>query len=494
MRTKPILLISGREELAQNGHSVRRAPERTSVLFFRLGARICALCALLLALGGLTWSVAQQLQGVIVKNPGKPLIAVPEFRAAGAAAPLMAAFNKTVLDDLSASPLINFVPRTLYPLQIPQQPSDLIAGNSAPGATPQGMRLSDWSLPPVSSNFLGLGYGAENRGQLVVFGWFYSAAPNMPSLQQAQVFGKIYTATLDDAGAIDAGHRYAADILAQFGGKSLVGTRIVFVSNRSGHKEIWTMNWDGTDQRQLTHLNSISVFPSASPDGRLVAFTSYASGAPNIYIYSLDTGRKLPFYNQRASMNAFVTFTPDSKEMIYSSTAGGGPSQLYRCNIDGSNLRRITSSGAIEVEAKINPKTGADLLDVSGREGLPQIFHMNLEGADIHRVSAGTGEATNPAWNPDGVHIAFAWTRGYEPGNYNIFVMDVTSGQPPVQLTSHEGRNENPTWAPDGAHIAYASRQGRQSQIWVMNADGSGKHALTTVGSNENPVWVNAEQ
>ncbi len=449
--------------------------------------------AFVLVTGGLTWGVAQQIQTTIEKNAGKPHVAVPEFRGSGAAASLMAVFNKTVADDLNDSPLINFVPRTLYPLQIPQQPSDLIAGNSAPGATPQGMRLSDWSLPPVSTNFLGIGYGAEDRGQFVVFGWLYSAAPNMPSLQQAQVFGKIYTATLDQAGAIDAGHRYAADILAQFGGKSLVGTRIVFESDRSGHKEIWTMNWDGSDQRQLTHLNSISVFPSASPDGRIVAFTSYASGSPNIYLYSLDTGRKLPFYNQRASMNAFVTFTPDSKQMIYSSTAGGGPAQLYRCNIDGSNLRRITSSGAIEVEAKINPKTGADLVDVSGREGLPQIFHMNIEGADVERISAGTGEATNPAWSPDGVHIAFAWTKGFEPGNYNIFIMDIASRQT-TQLTAHEGRNENPVWAPDSAHIAYASRRGRQSQIWVMNADGTGKHALTNAGSNENPVWVNAEQ
>lgn len=451
--------------------------------------------AVLLAFGGFASSFAQQPQinGEIQKPAGAPRVAVPDFRGSGAAAGLMAVFNKTVADDLNGSPLVAFVPRTLYPIQIPQQPSDLVAGNANSGGTPQGMHLSDWSLPPMTANFLGIGYGAEDRGQFVVFGWLFSANASVPGIQQAQVFGKIYTATLDQPGAIDAGHRYAADILAQFGGKSLVGTRIVFVSDRTGHKEIWTMNWDGSDQRQLTHLNSISIFPSASPDGRIVAFTSYVSGAPNVYMFSLDTGRKLPFYNQRASMNAFVTFTPDSKRVIYSSTAAGGPAQLYMCNVDGSNLHRITSSGAIEVEAKINPKTGADMVDVSGREGLPQIFHMNMEGADVERLSAGTGEATNPAWNPDGIHIAFAWTKGFEPGNYNIFIMDVSSRQT-VQLTAGEGRNEDPTWAPDGAHIAYANRRGRQSQIWVMNADGTGKHALTSTGSNENPVWVNAEQ
>ncbi|MGH9624474.1 MAG: TolB family protein, partial [Bryobacteraceae bacterium] len=200
-----------------------------------------------------------QITGVIT-HPGKPLIAVTAFRGAGAAAPLMDLFNQTVMSDLQGSPLVNFVPRTLYPTQVPQTSTDLIAGVKTANQAVNGLRLTDWSLPPTSAGYLGFGYGAEDHGMFVIFGWFYTADPHIPTLQQAQVFGRVYTASLDKAGAIDAGHRYAADILAVFGGKSLVGTRIVFVSNRSGHKEIWVMNWDGTNQKQLTHYGSISVF------------------------------------------------------------------------------------------------------------------------------------------------------------------------------------------------------------------------------------------
>jgi TolB protein len=451
----------------------------------------------LLAVCGLGWLLGQQVQGTIEKNPGKPHVAVTDFRASGAATSYIGAFNDTVRSDLEGSPLINFVPKTLYPLQVPQQPSDLVAGIAPPSRgraiTMMGNRLTDWSLPPVSANYLGMGYGAEDRGMFVVFGWFYSTSTQMQTLQQAQVFGKVYTAPMTREGAVDAGHRYAADILAQFGGKSLVGTRIVFVSDRTGAKEIWVMNWDGTDQRQLTNYHSISTFPSASPDGHIVAFTTWAVGYPAIQMFSLDSGRKLPFYNQRASMNAFVTFTPDSKRVIFSSTLAGGNAQLYMANVDGSGLRRLTASGVIEVEPKINPKTGTDLVDVSGRSGLPQVYHMTLEGTDVQRLSAGTGEATNPSWSPDGDHIAFAWTKGFEPGNYNIFVTDAASQQV-TQLTASEGRNENPSFAPDGAHIVYASKRGRESQIWEMNADGTGKHQITQAGSNEKPFWVNAEQ
>jgi TolB protein len=442
-------------------------------------------------------SARQQVVGTIEKNPGKPLVAVTDFRATGVTAPtLMATFNSTVQSDLQGSPVINFIPKTLYPLRIPQVPNDLAVGlaqaNAKPAPTP-GFRLADWYAPPAKANYLGIGYGAEDRGLFVVFGYLYTTAPNITDLQQAQVFGKVYTASLDQSGAIDAAHHYAADILAQFGGQSLVGTRIVFVSDRTGSKEIWTMNWDGADQKQITKYNSISTFPSASPDGRIVAFTTYATGYPAIQLFSLDTGRKLPFYNQRASMNAFVSFTPDSKQIVFSSTASGGAAQLFMANADGSGFRRITNSGAIEVEAKINPKTGTDIVDVSGRSGLPQVYRMNIEGADVQRLSAGTGEATNPSWSPDGSHIAFAWTKGFEPGNYNIFVMDVIN-KDTTQLTAAEGRNENPGWSPDGAHIVYASKRGRQSQIWVMNADGTGKHPLTSAGNNEKPVWVNAEK
>jgi len=124
---------------------------------------------------------------------------------------------------------------------------------------------------------------------------------------------------------------------------------------------------------------------------------------------------------------------------------------------------------------------------------MPQIYTMSLDGAGVTRLTSGEGEAVNPSWSPDGQHIAFAWTRGFEPGNYNIFIMDVAS-RALTQLTYGAGRNENPSWAPDGVHLVYSSRQGRGLQIWTMLANGSEKKQLTTSGNNEKPVWSRASQ
>ena len=85
-------------------------------------------------------------------------------------------------------------------------------------------------------------------------------------------------------------------------------------------------------------------------------------------------------------------------------------------------------------------------------------------------------------------HIAFAWTQGYEPGNLNIFIIDVADGSY-VQLTHGEGKNENPTWAPDGVHLAFSSTRSGREQIWSMRADGSDLKQLTTEGANSNPAW-----
>ena len=93
-----------------------------------------------------------------------------------------------------------------------------------------------------------------------------------------------------------------------------------------------------------------------------------------------------------------------------------------------------------------------------------------------------------PAWDPQGENLTFAWTRGFEPGNYNIFVINVATQQL-VQLTHGAGRNEHPTWSPSGTHIVFSSNRSGGTQIWTMRADGTQFRKLTSQGQNEGPVW-----
>jgi TolB protein len=135
----------------------------------------------------------------------------------------------------------------------------------------------------------------------------------------------------------------------------------------------------------------------------------------------------------------------------------------------------------------VNPKNPGLLVFVAGQTH-PQVYQMNSDGASVERVTNGEGEASNPAWHPDGQHLAFSWTRGIATGNFNLFVMDFGSKQY-VQLTHSEGRNENPSWAPDGRHLAFASTRTGVSQIFTMLADGTQVKQLTSQGGNRSPVW-----
>ena len=437
---------------------------------------------------------ASDISGVIT-NTERPALAIADLRGTGDAQQFMGGFNTTLWDEVSNAGVLKMVSKSLYPLDVPQRPQDFrpptvtnpVRRGEAPRTVKNGPWLKDWSGPPVAANYLAFGYTSIVDGRLALYGWLFNVG--QPDVASAQVIGKVYFGSMDAAGARQVARDFAADILQQFGAKSLAGTKIYFVSDRSGSKEIWSMDYDGMNQRQLTRYNSISNMPAVSPDGSLVAFTTYAGGNPQIRIHSIATGRRMPFYNPVSSVVETPEFTPDGKQLLFA-TAVDGWVQICIANADGSGFRRISNVRAIEVSPKVNPKTGADMLFISGRSGHQQLWRSTLEGADMQRITPGEGDVSNPAWNPNGKTIAFAWTRGYEPGNFNIFVMDVATRQP-VQLTQGVGRNENPWWAPDGVHLVFSSKRGSTTQIYSMLADGSNVRQLTSQGNNLQPVWAN---
>jgi TolB protein len=453
--------------------------------------------------GALCLLTGQDATIKVSKEAGIPAIAIPDLRGVGDAQKFMAAFNETLTADVKASGRFKIVPKTSLPTFVPQQPSDFQQPTAQAAAPPSrgrkqapvtvvppnggGHWMQDWSSPPAQANHLAFGYTAPQNGVLVLQGWLYDLSKDTPA--NAQLIGKRYLSTVDEAGARKIAHEFAADIITLFGGQSLYGSHIYFTSDRTGHKEIWMMDPDGKNQRQITRFNNISTYPTISPDGTKVAFTSWVKGQPAIFVFSVDPVRDLRYYNQAASVNQAGSFTPDGKQIVYASSAGTGRCcRIFIANLDGTGFRPISSSSAIEVEPKVNPKTGSDIVFSSGRSGPQQVYRMNMDGSDVERLTPGIGEASNASWHPGGQHIAFAWTQGYATGAFNIFTMNVATKNY-VQLTHGDGKNENPSWAPDGIHIVFAKTRGNSSHIYTMLADGNQLQQLTTVGHNERPVW-----
>jgi TolB protein len=454
--------------------------------------------ALLAAIALTAVGIAQESDIVAkIQRQQRAAIALPDFRGSGDAQKFMDTFNQTLYGDLEGSGSFRMVAKSMYPLEVPQRPQDFVPpaaaaapqrkGSATPQTTRRGPWLTDWSDPPVSATYLAFGYSAAQDGRLVVRAWLYNVVQQ--DLANAQVIGKLYLGSLDEAGARQTAHDFASDIMAQFGVKGLAGTKIYYESEANGVREVWSMDPDGSNQKQLTFHKSLVMGKALSPDGTMLAYAVQIKGQWVIQVQSLETGGRLSFFNAPGTLNWTPDFTPDGKRIVFASnTAKEGSQEIYIADTNGRAMDRLTFNGGTNAEPKVNPKTGNEIVFVSGRNGMPQIYKMNTSGADLQMLSSGEGEAVNPAWHPDGQKIAFAWTKGFAPGNYNIFWMDVATRQF-TQLTHGAGLNENPTWAPDGIHLAFSSTREGGQQIWTMLADGTQLRKLTTRGRNRRPVW-----
>jgi TolB protein len=381
-------------------------------------------------------------------------------------------FNTTLWNDLQAAGIFDMVSRSFYPLSIP--------------GAPQEVHLGDWSSAPPNANMLTFGNLAVQGGTLNVQGWLFDTK----NAQSPQVLGKQYREQANDSNARLIAHRFADEIIFRLGGgiQGIAETKLYFVSSRGGSKEIWQMDYDGANQKQLTHLGSIALSPHVSPDNSRVAFSGVTKEGWQILMYSLDLGRLVNFTHFGGD-NYSPAWSSDGQNIAFSSSRTGN-TQIYTVSSSGGNARRLTEGRSPDVSPTWNPKTNAQIAWVAGRTGLPQIYTMASDGTNVVRMTD-QGYAVSPSWSPNGQFLAFAWVRHYgpgAPGASDIYAMDIASKQW-VQLTHDGGRNDFPSWSPDGRHIVFQSNRTGKVQIWSMLADGSEQRQLTTSGENSQPNW-----
>ncbi len=404
----------------------------------------------------------------------KPRIAVADFAPRGASAePHGKLFTEVVRNDLQFSGILELVSPSFYPVPSPAVPNEL--------------KAQVWTDPPASSHLVAFGNLTESPTEVAIEAWLY----DVRNTSAPPIVGKVYRGSPTDTQVRKFAHQFADEIVEKLSGglPGVAATQIVFVSTRTGAKELWVMDYDGANQRPLTSLRSISLTPRWSPDASRIAFTCYASAfgvvSPQICIYSLDAGRPVTFARYRGT-NSAPAWSPDGSQILFSSSMQGNP-ELYVMDSSGARPRRLTFSTGASTSPAWNPKTGQTVAFVSDRGGIPHLYLMNADGTNTQKLDLpDMGYVIDPAWSPNGQLLAFSWRR--PSGNYDIYVMDPATRQI-VEITRDQGRNERPSWAPDGRHIVFESTRSGSRQIWVMLADGSQPHALTLSGTNASPNW-----
>ncbi|MBZ5643748.1 MAG: translocation protein TolB [Acidobacteriia bacterium] len=391
------------------------------------------------------------------------------------AQPLAVEFADVVRNDLDFSGILDLVSKSYNPLQTP--------------GTPAEVDFKAWSDAPASAQLLAFGAVSADANSLEISAWLN----DVRNASLPPVIGKVYRGAPTDVQVRAFAHQFADEIIGKLSGglPGIAATQIAFVSNRTGNKEIWTMDYDGENQHPLTQLHTIALTPRWSPDASRIAFTCYAqpnSGSvltAQICIYSAASNRLISWPRFQGT-NSSPAWSPDGSQLMFMSSMYGNP-ELFITDASGARPKRLTYSNGANTSPTFNPKTGQQVAFVSDRGGIPQLYTMNADGTSQAKVDlADKGYVIDPAWSPNGQLLAFSWRR--PNGNYDLYIMEIVTHQL-VELTRDAGRNERPSWAPDGRHIVFESTRTGTRQIWSMLADGTSAHQLTKQGQNESPNW-----
>lgn len=290
-----------------------------------------------------------------------------------------------------------------------------------------------------------------------------------------------------------------------FGTQGIASTKLLFsVKNQAVHgvSEIWEVDYDGANARQLTKEKSYSISPVYIPPkpGFLSGgflYVSYRIGQPKIYgastkdptgkrVIQLKGSQMMPTISQQRDKIAFisdVTGNPDLFIQNFSPDTGpiGKPQQIF------------SATQATQGSPTFSPD-GKKVAFVSNKDGSPKIYVINIPapGTSLKDIKATlitrrNRENSAPAWSPDGTKIAFC-ARSSE--DRQIWIYDFNTNQE-TQVTSGPGNKENPSWALNSLHLVFNSAdKGNDSQLYQINLNQAEAHQITSgAGDKRFPSW-----
>jgi len=262
--------------------------------------------------------------------------------------------------------------------------------------------------------------------------------------------------------------------------------------------EIYVMNSDGSNPMRLTNDSRWDCCPAWSPDGTKIAFLSPGDGNWEIYVMNAD-GSNLIRLTINSSTDGSPTWSPNGKKIAFDSNRDHGSAEIYVMNADGTDPIQLTNTGD-NVEPAWSPDGTRIVFQALLGFTNDEIYVMNSDGRNPIRLTTNDWQDACPAWSPDGTKIAFS-ASPKQDGNWDIYVMNADGG-PPIRLAVSGVSRAFPlcpAWSPDGTKIAFSSEGTNRddiSEIYVMNADGTGLTGLTQNNGTGGccPAWLHITQ
>ena len=263
--------------------------------------------------------------------------------------------------------------------------------------------------------------------------------------------------------------------------------KIAFASNRDGNWDIYIMNPDGSQQKQLTQNSARDHSPVWSPDGEQILFVSDRGGLSDLYVMDAD-GKHVRRVFRKLALRMEPTWSPDGERIAFHAEEPRW--SIQTATIHGAGVKQV----ALAEWRGGNPSWSANGNEIAfvGNVGTTRrILILKLRSGSIRTfLPKEKSWMYAPAWSPNGDKLAFAWSKLALDGKESIYVANRDgSGLRPIGEPAFDVFS--PAWSPDGDKIVYVedAKNNDERQIVVVDVETGAKKRLTRQGLNITPAW-----
>jgi Tol biopolymer transport system component len=253
-------------------------------------------------------------------------------------------------------------------------------------------------------------------------------------------------------------------------------TRIAFMSNRDGNWEVYVMDRDGGNLANLTNNPSADGAPVYSGGQQRLAFASDRDGERlDLFLMGLDGSDVVNITQTPDNNDVPINWSPNGEYLVFMSDQGGS-TQIFLSQSNGEGLINLTERDQAQTFDDWSPSADHFLLSTASEVGISPVI-ADLAGGPQEPLTDGSYPAAGGRWSPDGQKVAFMAVNP-QSGAIDVVVEDMATGEL-TNLTHSDSSDRFPRWSPDGSKIAFVSDRDGNSEIYVMNADGSNLTNLT---------------